>query len=94
MRADAAACGIREINQRGGALEMKLAALDFSAVSALCAEPSLRGRVLFSAGDEAMLTYKMAKGEDPLKAAQSFLRSYRGMMTAGPVRLDGDFQKS
>ena len=36
-----------------------------------------------------MLTYKMAKGEDPLQAAKSFLSRYSGMMSAGLQDLSG-----
>ena len=89
LRSKAATCGINEINQRQGSLQLTLAALDFSAVSALCADPSLKGRILFSAGDTPMLTYKMAKGEDPLQAAKSFLSRYSGMMSAGLQDLSG-----
>ena len=63
---------------------MTLSALDFSAVSALCTDPELSKRVLFSAGEIPMLTYRLIKKEDPLQAAIAFVSRYSSMMTALP----------
>ena len=81
LRAQASACGIRDITQKGELLRLTLERLDFSAVSALCAEPSLRDRIRFSAGDEPIISYRMKKGEEPLSTAQSFLRQYGAMIS-------------
>jgi len=85
LRAKAAACGISEIVQRQGTLQLTLAALDFAAVSALVTDQELKQKIQFSAGDTPILTYKMAKGEDPLQAASGFVAKYSAMMS-GPLQ--------
>ena len=87
LRAKAAVCGISEINQRQGTLQMTLSAIDFSAVSALCTDSELSKRILFSAGETPMLTYRLIKKEDPLQAAISFVSRYSAMMTAIPQNI-------
>ena len=73
LRAQGAKAGIREIAQKDGKILFTFAQLDLQAVSAICADAQLKGRVLFSAGADPMLTLRMAKGDDPLKLCQSFL---------------------
>ena len=80
LRADAVECGIRDISQKASELRLALGRMDFSAVSALVSEPSLRGRIRFSAGSEPLLDVKLKKGEDPLKAAQEFVKLYRSLI--------------
>lgn len=87
LRANAAVCGISEINQRQGTLQMTLAALDFSAVSTLCSDPELKTKIFFSAGETPTLTYKLGKKEEPLQAAITFINRYASMMTALPQNL-------
>jgi len=82
LRSAAAACGISEITQKQGSLVITLAALDFGAVSALITDPELKSRILFSAGDTPVLTFKMAKGEDPLHASKYFVSRYGALLTA------------
>lgn len=80
LRARASAAGITEISQKEGKIHLTLSNLDFQAVSGVCAEPSFRGKVFFSAGNVPMLSYKLSKGEDPLKGAEQFVKlfaSYR-----------------
>ena len=67
---------ILEITQKGDQLAFTLETLDFAAVSAVCAEPSFHNKVFFSAGSVPKLTWKLARGEDPLKAAQTFVGRY------------------
>ena len=76
LRARAAAAGITEIAQKDGKLLFSLAQLDFRAVSGVCAEPAWKGRVFFSAGNTPMLTYRLARGEDPLKGADGFVGKF------------------
>ena len=76
LRARAASSGILEITQKGDQLAFTLETLDFAAVSAVCAEPSFHNKVFFSAGSVPKLTWKLARGEDPLKAAQTFVGRY------------------
>ena len=82
LRAQASACGISDITQKSDQLRLTLDRLDFSAVSALCADPALRDRVRFSAGEQPVITYRMKKGEEPLGTAQRFLRQYAAMISA------------
>jgi transcription-repair coupling factor (superfamily II helicase) len=76
LRARAAAAGVTEIKQKDDAILLTLSSIDFSAVSGVCAEPSFKGRVFFSAGREPMLTVKLRRGDDPLKLAQKAVSLY------------------
>ena len=76
LRAEAARAGISDIRQKDGAVLLTLWNTDFEAVSAACADPKMRGKLLFSAGRTPMLTARLAKGEDPLKLAQLVVRLY------------------
>ncbi len=81
LRARAAAAGITEISQKQGQLFFTLSSLDFAAVSGICAEPSFQKRVFFSAGSVPRLTWKLQKGEDPLKTAENFIARYAAFRT-------------
>lgn len=76
LRARAAAAGITEITQKNGELLFSLSSLDFSAVSAVCAEPSFQNKVFFSAGTAPCLKRKLQRQEQPLKAAREFVETY------------------
>ncbi len=69
LRANAARAGVADISQKNGSILFRLRALDLAAVSALCADEALRGRVLFSAGNTPMLTCRLQPKDDPLKMA-------------------------
>ncbi|MDD5939138.1 MAG: transcription-repair coupling factor [Clostridiales bacterium] len=71
LRADAARQGISELTQKGNNLLFSLASFDLRRVSALCALPRYKGRLLFSAGEKPALTLRLKNGEDPLKTARS-----------------------
>ncbi len=77
LRARAAAGGISRMEQKGIQLIFTMEELDFPAVSAVCALPEYQGRIFFSAGEKPMLTLKLKKGEDPLKAAEGLVRSWQ-----------------
>ncbi len=70
LRANAAAAGIPDIAQKDAGILFTLRALDLQAVSALCADESLKGRILFSAGSEPTLTLRLRSGDDPLRLAK------------------------
>ncbi len=76
LRARAASGGISRMEQKGIQLVFTMEELDFSAVSAVCARDVYQGRIFFSAGDKPMLTVKLKKGEDPLKAAEELVRCW------------------
>ena len=82
LRAAAAACGIREIVQRESRIAFTLDQLALTAVAAVCAEPAFRGRVYFSAGQTPLLTLRLQKNEDPLRATRDFLTRFRGCIEA------------
>ncbi len=73
LRAEASRVNISEISQKSATVLFTLAKLDLQAVSAICADESLKGRVLFSAGSAPSLTLRLAKGEDPLKICKIFV---------------------
>jgi len=76
MRADAAACGISEIAQKGANLNFALSSFELPRVSALCAQERYRGRLLFSAGEKPYLSLRLKKGEDVLKLGRKLVEDY------------------
>ncbi|MGN0979209.1 MAG: transcription-repair coupling factor [Candidatus Avoscillospira sp.] len=76
LRAKASAAGICKIEQKADTVTVSTEILDFPAVSAVCAEPGYKGRIFFSAGEKPMLSLKLKKGEDPLKATQELVKHY------------------
>ena len=76
LRCRAAAAGIRDISQKGGSILFTLRSIDFQAVSGICADPDLKKRVLFSAGDTPRLTLKLQSGDQPLKVCEAFVKKY------------------
>ncbi len=76
LRAKASAAGICKIEQKADTVTVSTEILDFPAVSAVCAEPEYKGRSFFSAGEKPMLSLKLKKGEDPLKATQELVKHY------------------
>ncbi len=81
LRSRAAALGIQDITQKGKNIHFSLRNIDFGAVSGICADPELKKRVLFSAGDSPKLTLSLVSGEDPLKVSEQFVRKYSGFRT-------------
>ncbi|MDO4845230.1 MAG: transcription-repair coupling factor [Oscillospiraceae bacterium] len=76
LRAEAARAGICEVKQRESVILLTPYAADLEAVSAACGDPSMRGKLLFSAGKTPLLTARLAKGEDPLRLARAVVRVY------------------
>ncbi|MBQ7255147.1 MAG: transcription-repair coupling factor [Oscillospiraceae bacterium] len=76
LRAEASRAQISEIRQRDGCLWLTPYIMDFAAISAVCNQKGLRGKLSFSAGKTPMLCAKLADGEDPLKLAQTVVRAY------------------
>ena len=79
LRAKAAKAGISRIEQKGDTVTLTLEQFDFAAISAVCAEAAYKGRIFFGAGDKPMLSLRLKKGEEPLKAAEALVRLYRAM---------------
>ncbi len=80
LRAEAAQAGIKEINQRETRISFTMHELPLEAVSGIVAEPAFRGRVYFSAGQTPLLTLRLQKNEDPLRATRDFIARYRACM--------------
>ena len=80
LRAEAAQAGIKEINQRESRISFTMHDLPLEAVSGVVAEPAFRGRVYFSAGQTPLLTLRLQKNEDPLRATRDFITRYRACM--------------
>ena len=76
LRTDAGKVGISDIVQKGDHLNFLLRTLDLQKVSALCARPQYKGRLLFSAGEKPYLSLRIKKGEDVLKLAQNLVEEY------------------
>jgi len=51
-------------------------------VSTVCAEAEYKGRIFFSAGEKPMLSLRLKKGEDPLKATETMVKRY-GLCRSG-----------
>ena len=77
LRANAKAVGIKDIKQKGGEILFTLAAFDFQAVSALCADASYKGRIQLLANyKEPTLRLKLASGVDILRQCKLFVQKY------------------
>ncbi|WP_130870044.1 transcription-repair coupling factor [Intestinimonas massiliensis (ex Afouda et al. 2020)] len=78
LRADAAANGISQIDQKGTNLNFYLDEFDLQRVSALCGMDKYRSRLLFSAGEKPYLSLRLKKGEDALKFGRKLVEDYAG----------------
>ncbi len=77
LRAKAKAVGITDIRQKASDVQFTMANLNFEAVSALCADPDYKDRVLFVASaKQPTLRLKLASGVDPLKQCKVFVERY------------------
>ena len=76
LRADAAANGISQIDQKGTNLNFYLDGFDLQRVSALCGLDKYRARLLFSAGEKPYLSLRLKKGEDALKFGRRLVEDY------------------
>ncbi|MBQ6430269.1 MAG: transcription-repair coupling factor [Oscillospiraceae bacterium] len=77
LRARAAAAGISDISQKGRTVVFTLASFEFEAVAAICGAETYKKRVFLSPKTEKpQLTLKLAPNENPLKAAEAFVREY------------------
>ena len=77
LRANARKVGVKDIKQKAGDVLFTLTSLNFDAVSALCAEPQYKNRILFVAtAKEPALRLKLAAGVDSLKQSKIFIQHY------------------
>ncbi len=78
LRADASRAGIFDISQKNGALHFSFRPDGIEKAAKACADRTLRGRVLLSAGEKPYITLKLRAGENPLSGAQAFIGLYSG----------------
>ena len=76
LRAAASKAGIRDISQKNNQIHFTLGALNFEAVSAVCADPYNKGRIYLAAGSTPVLMLKLKADERPLKAARAFIDEF------------------
>jgi len=80
LRAKAREADIKEIRQKAGDVLFTLHNLNFEAISALCADPDYKQRVIFLANTkEPTLRLKLAPGVDSLRQSKVFIDRYRGL---------------
>ncbi len=77
LRAQAKKVGVKDIRQKSGDVLFVLANLNFEAVTALCADPDYKERVVFLANaKEPTLRLKLSSGVDSLKQSKIFVEHY------------------
>ena len=77
LRARASAAGIRDIAQKGRTLRFRLAQFDFAVVSRVAGQYQKR-MFVEPKSDEPAITLQLAAKEDPLQAAEKFVKTYQG----------------
>ena len=78
LRARARQAGIKDIRQKAGDVLFTMTALNFEAVSAMCADPDYKNRLIFVAtAKEPTLRLKLVSGADSLKQSKVFIERYR-----------------
>ncbi len=83
LRAQASEQGIVELKQLEGRLRLTWEKADFARLSALCALPAFKGRLLLNAGQQPYLSLRLQREETPLAMARELVRQYREL--AAPV---------
>ena len=77
LRAKARKAGIKDIRQKAGDVFFTMTGLNFEAVSAVCADPDYKNRLVFVAtAKEPTLRLKLASGVDSLKQSKVFIDHY------------------
>ena len=77
LRANARACGIQDIKQKGSDVLFTLSNLNFDAIGALCADPDYKTRVAFLPNAKLpTLRLKLSSKVDSLKQSKVFIGKY------------------
>ena len=76
LRAAAARCRINDLAQKGDRLIFTLDEFRLEPFSALCAQEKYTKRLLLIPGDTPRFSFRLAKGEDPLRAARQVVENY------------------
>lgn len=76
LRAAAAQCRINDLAQKGDRLIFTLDEFRLEPFSALCAQEKYTKRLLLMPGEVPRFSFRLAKGEDPLRAARQVVENY------------------
>ena len=76
LRAEAAAAEITDIDQRNGAVLLTMPNFSLEQVAFLSGEEKYKKRLTFVPGDKPVLSLKLRKGEDALRAARTLVTDY------------------
>ena len=83
LRSAASRNGICEIAQKEGKLLVRFEKPDFRRVSALCAVPKYKGRLLLNAGEKPYISLRLKAGEQALRLASQVVADYAAADNAG-----------
>jgi transcription-repair coupling factor (superfamily II helicase) len=74
LRAQARSCGVQDIRQKASDVLFTIPAMNFEAVSQVCADPDYKSRLLFVATAKVpTLRLKLHSGTDSLKQCKAFI---------------------
>ena len=76
LRAAAAQAEITDISQKNGQLVFTLGRFSLEQFSGLCGMEKYKNRLLLTPGDVPRFTFRLRKGEDPLRLAQALVADY------------------
>ena len=76
LRSTAARCRIHDIGQKGDRLVFALDAFELAPFSQLCAQKKYDRRLLLMPGEVPRFALRLAKNEDPLRAARQVVEDY------------------
>ena len=76
LRAAAAQAEITDISQKNGQLVFTLSQFHLEQFSGLCGMEKYKNRLLLTPGDVPRFTFRLRKGEDPLRLAQALVADY------------------
>lgn len=76
LRATASRCRISDLAQQGDKLIFTLDEFRLEPFSALCAQEKYKKRLLLMPGEVPRFSFRLAKNEDPLRAARTVVEDY------------------
>ena len=76
LRAKAGSAGISEIVQKGGSIRFGFCRVDVARVSALCARPEYKRKLLFNAGEKPYLLLRLDPKDNILASAHKVAEAY------------------
>ncbi len=79
LRGEASQAGITEIVQRQGVLKFKLSEFHMERISALYGRDRYKGKLRIDAGNTPAVSLRLGVGENPVAAAEGFVKDYRAL---------------